>query len=245
MMMSAAVVIAGMALVFTGAAIQVAVGAGLSVVCGPFILVWLGAKAGVPVLLCLNLLVSMAATVFGIEGVRWNDVLLASGATLVGIAAAFALPPLPDAVVKGVMSGVLVVVAVLPPPAPGVLFSEFYTRASIVLAGLVTGALTAWTASPGPVMPLAMARGGRSGDVIRKTMQPVSIVGYGAALVWTGAPDLLGVGAGTFAGLVAATLIGTGAGFIMRRKVNAAHVVLLIRIIAGAAALLLLLSLFR
>jgi hypothetical protein len=43
------------ALVIVGAAVQVAVGARLSVVCGAFLLLWLGAPVGVPVLLCLNL----------------------------------------------------------------------------------------------------------------------------------------------------------------------------------------------
>ena len=51
-----------MALVLAGAAVQVAVGAGLSVICGPFLLLWFGTAVGVPTLLCLNLLVSVVAT---------------------------------------------------------------------------------------------------------------------------------------------------------------------------------------
>ncbi len=240
---TALVVMTGMALVMSGAAIQVAVGAGLSVICGPFVLLWLGAATGVPTLLCLNLLVSLVATASGVKGVRWNDVIIASGATLTGCAAAFISPSLPDAVVKEIMAGVLAVVALLPPPAPGVSLSESHTRAGIGLAGLMSGALTVWAASPGPIMPLAMARGGRSGADIRKTMQPVSIVGYGAALVSSGAPSIGSVGPAIFVGLMAATLLGTLAGFLLRQWINPARVVLLIRIVAGAAALLLLLSL--
>jgi hypothetical protein len=56
---------------------QVLVGAGLSVVCGSFLLLWLGAAIGVPTLLCLNLLVSVVATTFGGTSVRWGDVVLA------------------------------------------------------------------------------------------------------------------------------------------------------------------------
>jgi hypothetical protein len=66
-----------MALVLVGAAIQVAVSAGLSVVCGSFLILWLGAAIGVPILLCLNLLASVVATAFGGTSVRWGDVVLA------------------------------------------------------------------------------------------------------------------------------------------------------------------------
>lgn len=234
-----------MALVAAGAAVQVAVGAGLSVVCGSFLLLWLGAAAGVPVLLCLNLLVSVAATVFGGTGVRWGDVVLASGATLAGCGVASALPSLPEHVLKGLTACVLAAVALPRPPAPGVLPSEPSARAGIALAGLVTGALTVWTATPGPVTPVAMARGGRSGADIRRTMQPVSAVGYGAALAWGGTPRIGSIGAVIFAGLIAATLMGTGAGFFLRPRIDPARVVLLIRVVAGAAAALLLASLFR
>jgi hypothetical protein len=234
-----------MALVFVGAAIQVAVGAGLSVVCGSFLLLWLGAAIGVPTLLCLNLLVSVVATAFGGTSVRWGDVVLASGATLAGCGAASVLPSFPEPVLKEMTACVLVAVALPRPPVPGVLPSEASARVGISLAALMTGALTVWTATPGPITPVAMARGGRSGADIRRTMQPVSVAGYGAALVWGGTPRIDIVGAGVFAGLIAAALLGTGAGFFLRPKINPARVVLLIRVVAGAATVLLLLSLFR
>ncbi len=234
-----------MALVVVGAAVQVAVGAGLSVVCGFFLLLWLGTAVGVPTLLCLNLLVSVMATGFGGTNVRWGDVVLASGATLAGCVAASVLPSLPESVLKGMTACVLIPVALPRPPVPGVLPSEIAAKAGITLAALVTGALTVWTATPGPITPVAMARGGRSGADIRRTMQPVSVVGYGAAIAWGGTPQIGLVGAGLLAGLIAATLIGTGAGFFLRPKINPARVVLLIRIVAGVAAVLLLLSLFR
>src|SRR5208337_3644907 len=139
-----------LALVLAGAAVQVAIGAGLSVICGPFLLLWFGAAVGVPVLLCLNLLVSVVATACGGAGARWSDVALASSATLAGCAAASVLPSLPDSVLKGMTACVLVAIALPRPPAPGTLPSTASVRAGASLAGLVTGALTVWTATPGP-----------------------------------------------------------------------------------------------
>ena len=214
--MNTALVAVAAVLVASGAAIQVAIGAGLSVVCGSFLLLWLGLGVGVPVLLCLNLLVSIIATAFGGMNVRWGDVLLASGATLVGCGVAALLPALPDSVLKGITACVLAVAALPRPGSAEHPPSERSARTGITLASLLTGALTVWTATPGPVTPVAMARGGRSGADIRRTMQPVSIIGYGAALIGGGPLRIDVVGPGIFASLVAATLLGTAAGFILR-----------------------------
>jgi hypothetical protein len=234
-----------MALVFAGAALQVAVGAGLSVVCGFFILLWLGTAIGVPTLLCLNLLVSVVATVCGWKGVRWEDVALASGATLVGCIVGSIIPSLPEGVLKGITACVLVAIALQRPRLPGVSPSAASARAGIGLAGLITGALTVWTATPGPITPVALARGGRSGSEIRRTMQPVSVVGYGAALAWIGGPPIGAFGTGVFTWLIVATLLGTGLGFLLRPRIDPARVVTLIRIVASAAASLLFASLLR
>ena len=233
-----------MALVFAGAALQVAVGAGLSVVCGFFILLWLGTAIGVPTLLCLNLLVSVVATVCGWTGVRWEDVTLASGATLVGCIVGSIIPSLPEGVLKSITACVLVAIALPRPRLSGVAPSAASARAGIGLAGLITGALTVWTATPGPITPVALARGGRSGSEIRRTMQPVSVVGYGAALAWIGGPPIGAFGTGVFTWPIVATLLGTNFGFLLR-PINPARVVTLIRIVASVAASLLFASLFR
>ena len=230
-------------LIAVGAAIQVTVGAGLSVVCGFFLLLWLGAEAGVRTLLCLNLLVSIVATIGGRAGVRWNDVVLASGATLAGCVIASVLPSLPDPVLKGLTACILIVVALPRSHTSGSSPSEQFARAGITLASFVTGALTVWTGTPGPITPVAMARGGRSGAEIRSTMQPVSVVGYGAALAWGGLPRVETIGPGLSFGLIVATLVGTGVGFVLRPRINPSRVVPLIRTVAVAAACLLLLSL--
>jgi hypothetical protein len=228
------------ALALAGAAIQVAVGAGLSVVCGPFLLLWLGSAVGVPTLLCLNLLVSVVATACGIVGVRWGDFALASIATLAGCIAASALPSFPEPVLKGMTACILIAAALPSPPIPESSPSTASVRAGVSLAGFVTGALTVWTATPGPITPVALARAGRSGSDIRRTMQPVSIVGYGAALAWAGAPPLRSTfGTAAFAWLAGAVLVGTGLGFRLRQIIDPARVVLLVRVIAAAAALLL------
>jgi hypothetical protein len=234
-----------LALVLAGAAVQVAVGAGLSVICGPFLLLWFGTAVGVPTLLCLNLMVSVLATACGGAGVRWGDVALASSATLAGCAAASALPSLPDGVLKGMTACVLIAVALPRPPAPESLPSTASVWAGVSLAGLVTGALTVWTATPGPITPVALARAGRSGSDIRRTMQPISIVGYGAALAWIGAPPISAFGTEALGWLIGAVLVGTGMGFRLRQAIDPACVVLLVRIVAAAAALLLFAALLR
>lgn len=233
-----------MALVVAGSAIQVAVGAGLSVVCGPFMLLWLGASSGVPILLCLNLLLSVVATTFGGLLLPWRDVVLVSGATLTGCAAAAVLPGLPDPVLRGITAGVLILAALPRPTARGAaLPHERSAQAWIALAGLVTGVLTVWTATPGPVTPVAMARAGRPGAEIRRMMQPISVLGYGAALLSTGLPRYGSVNPQIFIGLIVAALAGTGLGFLLRNKVHPRDVVLLIRVIAAVAAVMLIVSL--
>ena len=230
-------------LVLAGAAIQTAVGAGMSVVCGPLLLLALGPAPGVSVLLVLNLLVSVVATAFGGLDLRWADVVSASLATLAGCALAAIVPALPDTALKLLTAGILLAVALPRPPAPGTLPSPRSAVTGVVLAGLVTGAFTVWTATPGPITPAALARLGRSGADIRRTMQPVSIVGYGAALAWVGARPLDALGSGALAGLVLATLVGTGGGLVLRKLVAPAQVVLLVRGIAAVSAVLLLGSL--
>lgn len=216
-----------------------AVGAGLSVVCGPFLLLWLGSTVGVPILLWLNLLVSVVATACGIADVRWGDVAVASSATPIGCAAASALPSFPDAALKVITACVLIAAALPSPPAPDNRPSAASIWAGVSLAGLVTGALTVWTATPGPITPVALARAGRSGSDIRRTMQPISIVGYGAALACVGAPPISAFGTAAFAWLTGAVLVGTALGFHLRQIIDPARVVLLVRMVAGAAALLL------
>ncbi len=228
--------VGSIALVLAGAAVQVAVGAGLSVICGPFLLLWLGSAVGVPILLCLNLLVSVVATLCGGAGVRWGDVALASGATLAGCILASVLPPLPDAVLKAMTACVLVIIALPRPPASGYPHSTVSIRAGVSLAGLVTGALTVWTATPGPIIPVAFTRAGRAGSDIRRSMQPISVVGYGAALAWIEAPPIGTFRTGVFACLIGAVLAGTGLGFRLRRTIDPARVVLLVRVVAGTAA---------
>ncbi len=230
------------ALVVAGSAVQVAVGAGLSVICGPVMVLWLGPQTGVPILLGLNLLVSVAATLCDGRGLRWSDAGIASAATLAGCGLASVVPGLSDAVLKLATAGVLVVVALPRPPAPDMPPAVASVALGITLAGLVTGALTVWTATPGPIIPIALARAGRSGSEIRRTMQPISTVGYGAALALVGVPSARALPAGSLLILVAATMSGVAIGFILRFRVDAARVVLLIRAVAAAAATLLVVS---
>lgn len=109
----------------------------------------------------------------------------------------------------------------------------------LALAGALAGALTVWTATPGPIAAVALARTGRPGSAIPPTMQPISIVGYGTAFAFSG-PSLAGAaGAGMLAGLSIATLLGTAAGFLLRPRIRPNRVVAAIRLIAAIAAALL------
>lgn len=234
-----------MALVLIGSAVQVAVGAGLSVICGPFLMLWLGPTTGLPILLSLNLLISAVATGCDSRNVRWSDAVLAGGATLAGCVFASVVPGLSDGVLKLVTACVLVVVALPRPPRPDKPPSTSSATAGITLAGLVTGILTVWTATPGPITPVALARAGRSGLDIRRTMQPISLVGYGAALAWVGLPATRSVSDGHFLALLLTTLVGLGAGYAIRPRIDAGRVTLLIRIVAAAAAVLLVASVLR
>ena len=230
-----------MALGAAGAAIQVAVGAGLSIVCGAALFLWLGTAVGIPGLLLLNLLVSLVATALGGVRLRWGDVALSSGSILLGCAAAAVLPSIPEAALKGITAAVLLLAALPRPTAPVTGFDKGW--AGIAGAGIVTGMLTLWTASPGPVTPVALARAGRSGDEVRRVMQPVSCVGYGVALAVAGLPTTSATGAGILWSLITACLAGAGCGFMLRPRIEPGRVVKLIRLIAVAAAALLLLSL--
>lgn len=234
-----------MALVLIGSAVQVAAGAGLSVVCGFALMLWLGPATAVPILLCLNLLISVVATGCDSRSIPWPDASWAAAATIAGCLFASFVPALPDAVLRLLTAAVLVIIALPRPSAPSKRPGTASAAVGITLAGLVTGALTVWTATPGPITPVALARAGRSGADIPRTMQPVSVVGYGAALAWMGPSAVQAVGGGPFPLLVAAALAGIGMGYALRPRISAGRVALLIRAVAAAAAALLVASVLR
>ena len=236
--------LAAAVLVLAGAAVQVVVGAGLSVVCGAFLMLMLGPPLAVPMLLVLNLLLSIAATAKGLARVRWRDVAAISAAAVLGSAVAGSLPPLPDRPLKAATAAVLAAAALRRPRPSGPAAPGSSSLAVPVGAGIASGLLTVWTATPGPVVPIALSRAGRDGDQIRRAMQPISIVGYGIGIVWLGlAPTSTAIRHPAFAPLLAATLAGTALGFRLRHHVDAERVTLLVRLTAGLAAAALVASL--
>jgi len=225
-------------LVALGAGVQVFVGAGLSIVCGPALILASGTAVGVPTLLALNLLVSVVALAGGVAQVRWADVALAGAATLCGCAVALAAPRLPDAVVKLTIAGVLLFVALRRPPA------AVFTRPvpipwSLGAASLVSGVLTVWTATPSPLVPAALLRGGRTGGQIRQTMQPISVLAFAAALLFLDGQAVAWPGVEIFAVLGAAAILGSLGGFWARRRFDPGLVRSLLRLVAGVAAIVL------
>lgn len=229
-------------LVLAGAAIQVVTGAGLSVVCGFFLLLWLGPAISVPVLLWLNLLVSIAAAFADWKRACWRDVAVVSAAMVAGCAIAFLLPPFSSLALTLLTVLALVAVAAPRPPAPDRRLSAPAAGAIVATAGVLAGALTVWTATPGPIAAVALARAGRSGSAIPPTMQPISIVGYGAALVLGGTSPPGAMGGAAFLVLCAATLAGTAAGLVLRPRIQPRRIVIAVRMIAVVAAALLVVS---
>lgn len=225
-------------LVALGAGVQVFVGAGLSIVCGPALILALGTATGVPTLLCLNLLVSMVALAGGLSQVRWADVALAGATTLAGCAVGLASPRLPDAVVKLTIAAVLIFVALRRPPAEGV-DRPVPIPWSLGAASLVSGLLTVWTATPSPLVPAALLRGGRTGGQIRQTMQPISVLAFGAALLFLDTRAVAWPGAEAIALLGVAAILGSLGGFRARRRFDPGLVRSLLRLVAGVAAIVL------
>ena len=232
--------IAAIFLVALGAAIQVAVGAGLSVVCGAFLLLTLGPTLAVSVLLILNLLVSLVATAAAPRLILWRDVAIVSVAALSGSLAAKAMPAVPGSMIKPITACMLIVIA-FRRPSSGKGDRVTGTLASVGFGGFISGLLTVWTATPGPIVPVTLSQAGRTGDEIRRTMQPISIVGYGIGIACVSISNT--TGALQWAGLPllsAGVLAGCAVGLCVRRFVRSSLVVVIVRSIALFAAVTLL-----
>ena len=229
---------------FAGALVQVTTGAGLSVVCGACLIVVLGVHAAVPLLLLLNLLVSVVATAGGARAVAWRDVGLVALASTLGSAVAVPMLPYISAdALKLVTAAVLLLIALRRPSRGGT--AGWRGTWLVGIAGLASGMLTAWTATPGPVVPIGMAYAGRGGETIRRAMQPISIWGYGCALALLGAPPTLhALALPEMVPFGLATLAGSLLGLPARHLVPADRVAPAVRVIAALAAVTLIASAF-
>jgi uncharacterized protein len=226
-----------LAVAFAGGLVQVGVGIGFSIVVGPMLVLALGAKATVPLLLLLNLVVSVVA-VLGFRradaGAAFVVTLLAS---LAGIALGTALFPY--------LSEILVTVAMAVLLLSGAAVASVRPRKSgaplVAGAGLLAGAATAWTATPGPVMALGLVMSGYSGEVVRRLVQPVALITYGVAFAAAGPSTWAAVaGMALTPALVMGAIAGSAVGLAIGPRLPAALLILAIRALAVIAGCVLL-----
>jgi uncharacterized membrane protein YfcA len=226
-----------LSLAFAGGLVQSAVGMGFSIITGPMLVLAIGAKAAVPVLLLLNFAVSAIA----VTGFRRADAGAAFAATLLATLAGIALgaalfPYLSERLVTAAMAMLLLLgaaIANLRPSRSG--------RPLVVGAGLLAGAATAWTATPGPVMALGLIMSGHGGDVVRRLLQPIALLAYGVAFAATGPSNWAEVADLPLTpGLTAGALAGSALGLAIGPRLPARFLIFAIRVLAAVAGLVLL-----
>ncbi|MBL4768577.1 MAG: hypothetical protein JKY94_12865 [Rhodobacteraceae bacterium] len=160
-----------------GAMLQVGIGIGFSIIVGPLMFVQIGTQAAVPLLLLLNVVVSVIAVPGTVRATDWPVVKSAALACVVGILAGIAIYPLfSEAMVLAIAGGLLVIGAlstVLPASAAG-------KRAFLPICGL-SGLATVWAATPGPLMALGLILSDYPAAIVRKLVQPIALIGYSVA----------------------------------------------------------------
>jgi len=196
-----------------------------------------GAKAAVPPLLALNVLVSA----IGLYGFRPKLTAAVLGQSLAGglvgiVIGAWTFPYLPERFVVLAMA-----IALFGGSASGRSTSRRRGWKVIAGAGATSGLATAWTATPGPIMALGLIRAGYEGTVVRRLVQPISFITYSAAL------GLLGRSAWRtvtvtqhILPVVVATVLGGTAGLVIGPRIPSRVVVPAIRILAAVAGFILL-----
>jgi len=227
-----------------GGLLQVSIGIGFSVIVGPLLFLSIGTESAVPLLLLLNVVVSIIAVPGTVSVADRRPVTTAALACVVGIVAGIAVYSLlSEAAVLAIAGGLLVVGALitfLPITHAG--------KRAFVPVSVLSGLATVWAATPGPLMALGLILADYPPAKIRKLVQPIALIGYSVALLlhggtgWghiTGEPNLV-------AYLIAA-VIGSLVGRILGPSLPRAIIANGIRavsLIAGAVLLYRALALF-
>lgn len=163
-------------LTFVGALVQTAVGAGFSVVLGPWLMVSMDPKRAVALLLLLNVMVS-AIALLGVDRSHWR----AAFGPAIWMAAGVAIGVATFAHLSGsvvmVLVALMLIAASFPMASLATGKSVFAPAAIFALAGIAT----AWTATPGPLMALGFASAGHPTNNIRRVVQPLALLAYGVA----------------------------------------------------------------
>ena len=222
---------------FAGGLVQSGVGIGFSIVVGPMLVLVLGAKAAVPLLLLLNFVVSVVAVI----GFRRADAGAAVAITLLASLAGIAL----GTVLFPYFSEILVTAAMAALLLSGAAIASVRPRRSsqklVAGAGLLAGAATAWTATPGPVMALGLVMSGYSGDAVRRLVQPIALITYGVAFAAAGPANWAAVAEMALTpALVLGAVAGSAVGLSLGPRLPAALLVLAIRALAAIAGCVLL-----
>lgn len=162
-----------------GALLQVGIGIGFSIVVGPLMFLQLGTETAVPLLLLLNVVVSLVATPGSFQRSEIRVVGMSALACVLGIGVGILIyPHLTEAMVLAI-AGVLLVIGAMTTLLPKTKMGE---QILLPVSGL-SGLATVWAATPGPLMAVGLILSGRSMSQVRRLVQPIALVGYGVALI--------------------------------------------------------------
>jgi uncharacterized protein len=216
-----------------GALIQTAFGVGFSLVVAPLLMITIGAKAAVPILLVLNIVVSLVGVfgsrLGGLRGVVRPLIGAAVGITVGNLV----FPMLSEPIVLVLTGTMLIVGAVARPSQP-----TQENRYGVLVAGSLAGIATAWTATPGPVAALGLSRAGYDGNRLRRTLQPFALASYAMALVLTGREGWIQA-SHVDPRMLIATSCGAGAGLLIGPRLPGWLILPAIRLLALMAGVFL------
>jgi uncharacterized protein len=220
--------------VTVGALVQTTIGVGFSLFVAPILMSTMGAKAAVPVLLALNIAISLIGVLASRRGDLRDVARPLLGAALGVLAGSLVFPFLSERVVLGLTGGVLIMGTAARPSVPASIDAR-----RIWIAGGLAGLATAWTATPGPVAALGLSRAGVGGDRLRRMLQPFAMASYAMALALTGPEGWRQAGAVDPLILIA-TSCGAVGGMLVGRRLPSWLILPVIRVLALAAGVVLL-----
>lgn len=200
--------------IVVGAALQVGVGVGFSIVVAPLMMVLLGTATAVPVLLMLNTMVSAIA----VNPRIWLREKKLIGNAIYGCLAGIVLglvvyPYLSERAVL-LLTAILLLIGVVTTFSP---MKSNIGPIGYLSVSVASGLATVWAATPGPLMMFGLLAVGRSAREARKLVQPVALVAYGVAFalhsltdwdVFAAAPGLLQFVLAAFVGSILGHLVG-------------------------------------
>jgi uncharacterized membrane protein YfcA len=166
----------------SGGLLQVGIGIGFSVLVGPLLFLTIGPASAVPLLLLLNVVVSLIATPGAVTAQDRTPVFRLALACVAGIAIGIVIYPYLSPATVLAIAGTMLVVGALVAFLP---VSEAGKRAILPVSGL-SGLATVWAATPGPLMALGLIMAGHPGARVRKLVQPIALIGYSVALLLHG-----------------------------------------------------------